>query len=151
MAKAIFDGFSHNEIGLDPYSHNPDVSEAIQQTTAMLQAWNEALQTFKFIRSDNVGRLLVSQAPPSAPNVNQTTFTVNAVEQQILVANQNRRIFILQNRGAGVITISYEAGLASALQMQIGSGSTWLEDLWSGDVFATKFGAPDCVITVWEY
>lgn len=151
MATSNFNGLAHNELGLDPYTDSPTISEDIQQTVARLEGWNEALQLFKLIRSDNVGRLLVSLAPPASPNVSQTTFTINAVEQQVLVPNQNRRIFILQNRGAGVITISYQPALASAQQMQIGSGGTWLEDLWSGSVFATKFGAPDCVITIWEY
>lgn len=151
MAKSLFVGISHNEIQLDPNFTNPDISDNIQQTIARLEGWNEATNKFNLLRSDNVGRLLVSLAPPQAPFVNQTAVVVVAAEALILPANQNRRLYIIQNQDINPIFISYTAGFVIGRMIEVASGTLWSDDLWNGDVFAHCTAGLTAACAIWEY
>lgn len=151
MAKSIFDGLSHNELALDPYTNNPDISENIQQTISMLQAWNEALQTFKFVRMDNVGRLLVSFSPPSAPFVSQTNPAVGVAYGQVLAENQNRRYFLVYHGGTQAAYITYQAAGLDATSILIPPGSTFSDDLWTGAVYMKTATGLATSVVIWEY
>lgn len=151
MSKSLFNGFSQNELSLDPYDHNPEITPGVQQSIAMLQAWNETLEMFKLLRADNVGRLLVSLSPPSAPNVQQTNPAVGLAYGQVLAANLNRRYYLLYHGGTQAAYVTYLAAGVDATSILIPPGATFSDDLWTGAIFMKSATGIATSVVIWEY
>jgi len=130
------ESFNNTEAQLAPNPTFPAISEDVQQTLARLMGLDPNNSIFRFLRTDQDGRLLVSATSLQGTSAQQPNVTVTTASINLLAANSSRRVFIIQNLGASAIYLGFGiTALTTHLQVPA-NGGVFIDDHFLGAINA---------------
>ena len=136
MSVSRKENFNNTEAQLAPNPTFPEISEGLQQTLARLMGLDPNNAIFRFLRTDQDGRLLVSATSLQGTTAQQPKVTVTTATINLLPANNSRRVFIIQNLGTTAIYLGFGIDATVNLLQVPPNGGVFIDDHFLGAVNA---------------
>lgn len=112
------------------------ISDDIQDTISRVMGYHEAAETFKYLRTDGQGRLLVSSAASAVSTATTTSTNVLAAGTTLLAENTARRQYIVYNAGAEAIELFFGNVGVFGNGLPLAAGAYFADDIYVGKLTA---------------
>lgn len=113
----------------------PEVAGKFGRGLSYLVGYDETNQVFRMVRTDEDGRIIISDTGASPDSLTTETLTLSTTPASLVANNDDRSLLMLRNVGSDSIFIGNSGLVGGGDGWEIGVGEVLTLEGYTGDVF----------------